>query len=314
MKTKLYSIIVIAAAFASAPAIAQTDCQIDISIANITKGDVVPDAINSKLEGKLMQALGKAGMIGAPYDSRFFVAGRFDDAINDVTGGPSPKNFVKTTLTLYVGDAEEQKIFDSESFELSGVGASEQLAYTKALNKISATNPTLIKFLEGAQRKIIDYYDSHYPEYLSKARQAMAKREFGEALYYATSIPACCKAYPDAHELAMTISSEQINTEGKRLLALAKAAWAADPTATGAAEAHKYLSEIDPAASCAEEAEALSKQMSETTKKQWEFEHVTKYNNAVALEKERIRAAKEVAVAWAKSRPQQVNRYVFIRR
>lgn len=303
-----------AAAFAVAPAAAQSDCRIDISIANITKGDIVPEAINSKLEGKLMQALGKAGMISAPYDSRFFVAGRFDDAINDVTGGPSPKNFVKTTLTLYVGDADEQKIFDSESFEISGVGSSEQLAYMKALNKINATNPTLIKFLEGAQSKIIEYYDAHYPEYIAKARQAMSQREYGEALYYVTSIPSCCRGYAEANALALTISSEQINYEGKRLLAMAQAAWAADPTAEGAAEAHKYLSQIDPAASCAKEAQALSKQISDTTKKQWEFENVTKYNNAVALEKERIRAAKEVAVAWAKSRPKQVNRFVFLRR
>lgn len=303
-----------AAAFAVASAAAQSDCRIDISIANITKGDIVPEAINSKLEGKLMQALGKAGMISAPYDSRFFVAGRFDDAVNDVTGGPSPKNFVKTTLTLYVGDADEQKIFDSESFEISGVGGSEQLAYMKALNKINATNPALIKFLEGAQRKIIDYYDAHYPEYIAKARQAMAQREYGEALYYATSIPSCCRGYAEANALALSISGAQMDYEGQRLLAMAQAAWAADPSAEGAAEAHKYLSQIDPAASCAKDAQALSKQISDTTKKQWEFENVTKYNNAVALEKERIRAAKEVAVAWAKSRPKQVNRFVFLRR
>lgn len=302
----------IASVFATAPSAAQTDCQIDISIANITKGDVVPEAINSKLEGKLVQALGKAGMISAPYDSRFFVAGRFDDALNDVTGGPSQKYYVKTTLTLYVGDADEQKIFASESFDLSGVGNSEQLAYMKALNKVNPSNPTLVKFLDNAQRKIIEYYDAHYPEYITKSRQAMAKREYGEALYYATSIPACCKGYDEANALVLTICKEEIDYDGKRLLALAKGAWAANPNAEGAAEAHSYLSQIDPSASCAKEAEALSRKISDVTKQQWDFETVTKYNNAVALEKERIRAAKEVAVAWAKSRPQQVNRYVFI--
>ena len=48
-----------------------------------------------------------------------------------------------------------------------------------------------------------------------------------------------------------------------------------------------YLSQIDPEASCAAEAQALSKQISQTTQKQWEFENVTKYKDAVALEKHR---------------------------
>lgn len=306
------SLIGIVALCASAGAYAQGECTIDVSIADITKGDVVPAAINSKLEGKLTQALGKAGMISAPYDSRFFVAGRFDDAFNDISGGPSQKVYVKTTLTLYIGDADEQKVFASESFELSGVGGSDQQAYTRALNKLSAGNKELVDFLRNGQQKIIDYFDSNYQSYINNAKKAMAARNYDEALYYATAIPSCCKGYAQANELAMQIYKQNMNYTAQQLLAKARGAWAADPTAEGAAEAHMYLSQIDPEASCAAEAQALSKQISQTTQKQWEFENVTKYNNAVELEKHRITAAKEVAVAWAKSRPKQVNRYVFI--
>ena len=291
---------------------AQGECSIDVSIADITKGDVGPPAVNSKLEGKLTQALGKAGMISAPYDSRFFVAGRFDDAFNDVTGGPSQKNFVKTTLTIYIGDAEEQKIFASESFELSGVGGSEQQAYTRALSKIGGGNAKLVEFLRTGQQKIIDYFDANFQSYINNAKKAMAARNFDEALYYVTAIPSCCVGYDQANTLAMQIYRQSMDYTAQQLLAKARAAWAADPTANGAAEAHKYLSQIDPEAACAKDALALSKQISQTTKQQWEFENVTKYENAVELEKQRINAAKEVAVAWAKSRPKQVNRYVFI--
>lgn len=306
------SLIGIVALCASAGAYAQGECTIDVSIADITKGDVVPAAINSKLEGKLTQALGKAGMISAPYDSRFFVAGRFDDAFNDISGGPSQKVYVKTTLTLYIGDADEQKVFASESFELSGVGGSDQQAYTRALNKLSVGNKQLVDFLRNGQQKIIDYFDANYQSYINNAKKAMAARNYDEALYYATAIPSCCKGYAQANELAMQIYKQNMNYTAQQLLAKARGAWAADPTAEGAAEAHMYLSQIDPEASCAAEAQALSKQISQTTQKQWEFENVTKYNNAVELEKHRITAAKEVAVAWAKSRPKQVNRYVFI--
>ncbi|MDE5980059.1 MAG: hypothetical protein K2G84_08515, partial [Muribaculaceae bacterium] len=130
--------------------------------------------------------------------------------------------------------------------------------------------------------------------------------------YYVTAIPSCCKGYDEASRMALEIYSQSMNHSAQQLLAQARAAWAADPTATGAAEAHTFLSQIDPEASCYAEAQALSKQISQTTKQQWEFENVTKYKNQVELEKQRINAAKEVAVAWAKSRPKTVNRYVFL--
>lgn len=290
----------------------QEKCDIDISVADITKGDVVPAAINSKIEGKLTQAMSKAGMISAPYDTRFFIAARFDDAFNDVTGGPSPKNIVKTTLTIYIGDADEQKIFTSESFELKGVGSTEQLAYTRALNSIGGGNEKLVKFIESGKQKIINYFDNNYQSYINKARQQMASRNFDEALYYATVIPSCCKGYSEAQNLAMTIYNQSMNYTASSLLAKARAAWAADPTATGAAKAHDFLSQIDPEANCAAEAKAFGEEIAKTTQKQWEFENVTKYNDAVSLQQRRIDAAKEIGVAWAKNRPKQVNRYVFL--
>lgn len=297
----------------SATALAQ-DCDIDIAIADITKGNVVPEGVGSRLEGKLANALAKAGIVAAPYDAQFFIAGRFDDAYNDVISGPSQKSVVKTTLTLYIGDADNQKVFATESFELKGVGASDEQAYTRALNQVSPSNQKLISFIRKGKEKIIDYFDANYDTYINNARKAMAARDYDQALFYANSIPSCCRGYREAQNLAMKIYSENTDYIGNRLLAQAKAAWAADPTEAGAREAHKYLSQIDPAASCIGAANSLSSEIGKTTKKQWEFENIQKHNDAVALEKQRINAVKEVGVAWAKSRPRVVNRYVFLRR
>lgn len=298
--------------FAAAPISAE--CDIDISVANITQGDVVPEAINTKLEAKISRAMGKAGMVVAPYDSRFFIAGRFDDAYNDITGGPSQKVYVRTTLTLYIGDAMDQKVFASESFELTGVGGSDQMAYSNALNKVSPSNRELLDFLEKGKQRIIDYYDANYASIINKAKQALANRNFEEALFYATGIPSCSKGFNEASSLALSIQKQNMNHHASSYLAQAKAAWAADPTASGAAKAHEYLAMIDRESASYAEAQKLSAEISKTTQKQWEFENVTKYNNQVALEKQRIAAAKEAAVAWAKSRPKTVNRYYFIRR
>lgn len=311
---KIFKTVIGALLLYATPALAQSDCSIDISVASISQGENVPEAINSRLQAKLSQALSKAGLVAAPYDSQFFVAGRFDDAYNDVTGGPSQKVYIKTTLTLYIGDADQQKIFSSEAFELSGVGNSDTQALTRALNKISSSNKELLDFLSSGRDKIIEYYDANFQTFINKAKQAVSARNYDEALYYVTSIPSCCKGYAQASQLALDIYRQNLNHTAQQLLAQARGAWAADPTATGAAEAHSYLSQIDPEATCYAKALALSKQISDTTKKQWEFENVTKYQNEYDLEKRRINAAKEVAVAWAKNQPKTVNRYVFVGR
>lgn len=319
-----------ATAFAQRPAAkgqaaAPARCDLDISVANITKGEVVPEAVGARLEAKLSQAMSKAGLTSAPYDSRFFVAGRFDDARNDITGGPSPKVIIITTLTIYIGDADEQKIFASESFELRGVGGNDTQAYTAALNKLSGSNRQLVDFLEKGKQKIVDYYDANYGQYIQKARQQMAARNFDEALYYATAIPSCCKGYAEASALALQIYSQSMNHHSSQLLAEAKKEWGADPTATGADKALALLAQIDPGASCAAEAKRLGETISQTVQKQWVFENVTKYKDALAMENRRlanetaleharIQAAKEASIAWAKSRPKVVNRYNFIYR
>ena len=307
---KTFTLAVIA--LAGFAATAQDRCDIDISIANISKGEVVPEAINSRLEAKLAQAIGKAGFSSAPYDSRFFIAGRFDDAFNDIGGGTSQKVYVRTTLTLYIGDADEQKIFATESFELTGVGSSDTQAYTRALAKLNAGNSKLIEFITQGRQKIIDYYDANYRTYINKALQAMAARNYDEVIFILSPIPSCCKGYAEASELALKALGDKIDYEGNLLLAKAKAEWAADPTAGGAAKACAYLAQIDPGASCMKEAETLGNQISKTTQKQWEFENVTKYKDELALKKMRIEAVKEAAVAYAKNQPKQQNRYIFL--
>ena len=142
----------------------------------------------------------------------------------------------------------------------------------------------------------------------------MAARNYDEVIFILSPIPSCCKGYAEASELALKALGDKIDYEGNLLLAKAKAEWAADPTAAGAAKACAYLAQIDPGASCMKEAETLGNQISKTTQQQWEFENVTKYEDELALKKMRIEAAKEVAVAYAKNQPKQQNRFIFLTR
>jgi hypothetical protein len=70
------------------------------------------------------------------------------------------------------------------------------------------------------------------------------------------------------------------------------------------------LSEIDPSASCFNEAQTIAKtadtKVDAEEKKQWDFQ-MKQYNDAVSIEKQRVEAIKEIAVSYYKSQPTTVN-------
>lgn len=76
----------------------------------------------------------------------------------------------------------------------------------------------------------------------------------------------------------------------------------------------EILSQIDPSASCFKEAETMMKnaeaKIDTEEKKQWDLK-MKVYNDNVALEKQRINAVKDIAVAYYKSKPTTVN-YSYI--
>ncbi len=290
------------------------DCQLRVAVASISQGDDVPEAIGSKLESQLIRAMTSSGIVGSNFDSQFFVAGRFDNSLEDRTSGVAPKYVIKTTLTICMGDADGEQIYASEAFDLTGVGKSKLQAYQKALSSLSGKNKDLSNFLEKGKKKIIAYFDSNYKNYLTKARRAMNSRSYEEALYYSTAIPECCIGYNEAEDLTLEIYNHFINYHGDRLLSQAKGAWAASPDAYGAEKAYAYLSKIDPAASCYPQAIELGEKIQSTVKTNWDFENVKKYNDAVDIEKQCIESARAIGVAYGENQPQENNRYIWLNR
>ena len=285
------------------------DCELRISSGPIRLGENVPRAIEHNLESKMMKVIASQGVVADPINGQFFIAGRLDDELNDIAAGTAQKNIVKTTLTLYIADSQNQQIYASESFSLKGVGNSEERAYISALNGLNGANVKLQQFIRDSKNKIINYFDNNYKTYLTKAKTAMNTRSYEEALYYVTSIPECCIGFSEAEALTITIYQHYIDYIGAQLLAQARGAWGSDPTDIGALEAYSYLSQIDPNASCYPEALSLGKEMQKTVKANWDFENVKKYNDSIELQKMQIKSAKDVAIAWAKNQPKEIHHY-----
>lgn len=317
------TICAIAAALFLGTPLAMADCELHIAVAEIKQGDEVSKAVENQLQMRLTRAAAAAGLAGDAYSSRFFLAGRFDKGFLDVTPGPSQKFLVKTTLTVYIGDGDDQKVFASKSFELKGAGISEERAYVNAMSRLNAQNAEFKAFVEEGKKKILAYYENYAPVLLKKARSAMNQRDYDEAMYVASQIPECCPAYAEAEDLMLEAFNHRTEYEGDQLLAQAEAEWGADPTATGARKAFDLIAQIDPSASAKARAKALSKKMSNTVKEQWVFENVKKYEDALALEKEKmandhalrmkvVDAAKSVAVARAQNQPKTIVRHYWL--
>ena len=299
--------ILLGAAIAAMPvAAAAADCEIGMGIAPIMEGDQVPAAVARQLEAKLKTVLTHVGVAAGDYDCQFFLTGRFDEAFSQEAGGVGGRVLVKTNLQLAICDGENRKVFATATFPLKGVGASDQQALTRALGSLNARNPEFINFVENGKAKIVDYFDKNYPTYMAKAQKALKARDYDEALYWSTSIPECCAGYAQAAELASSIYQDKIDYDGAMLLAQAEGEWASDPSAEGGRAAYGYLSRIDPSAACYAKAKALGKKISASVREDYDFETKEKYRNAVELEKQRIDAARQAAVAWAQNQPKTV--------
>lgn len=308
----LHKFMAAVALLASAITASAAGCEVPVAVVPPLEGAEVPQAVSGRLESILKRALTSLGVATEDGASQFFITGRFDNAYDDVVG--NNRYVVKSELTLYIGEYSEKRIFASHTFEVGGIGVSTQDAYSKCLNKLTGSNRELRDFVEEGKQKIVDYFDSNYQKILTRVRSLMNSREYGEALYLTTSIPECCRGYEEAQNLTLEIFQKEIDYQGAQYLAQARKAWGANPDARGADEALGYLAMIDPSSSSAAAASQLGKEISSRVKSQWDYENITKHEQAMETERRRISAARDVAVAWAKNRPKTVYNLYWVGR
>ena len=294
---KLNKILLSALLAATSIAANAADCDITLKAIPIEQGEEVPADVSDAIATRLMTAASKSGVVGA-IDSRFFITAKFNHSYKETLAGPPMQTAIKSTMTLYIGDVVDKKVFATTSVDVKGVGTSLSRAYINALSVLNAKNNTFAQFISQGRDKVIDYYDSNYQSILNKAKSALTMKEYGEALYYSTSIPECSIGYSAALEVTKTAFQAYLDNEGLILLNKARGAWGASPDEYGANEAYGYLTQIDPQSSCFNEAVAFGEKIASIVKANWDFENITKYKDQVSLEKAYINAARDVGVAW----------------
>lgn len=172
----------------------------------------------------------------------------------------------KMSITFYVGDVLENKLYSSAIINTVGVGQSDIKVYNMAFQRISNTHPDIKQMLEMANKQIVDYYTNHYSDLIVETDRLVEMGQYDEAITKLINVPSICtESFNDAQNRSIEIYHKKMNVlaaqqkaktdkEGLVLIQQAKAAWNSKQDYESASNALALLAQIDPEAGCIEQA------------------------------------------------------------
>ncbi len=286
----------------------------------------LPEEAKAQLEIKLKQIASNYGMAGSVANPRFIITANISITTKDIIPGPPQQIAQNMDISLFIGDAIENKIFSNIVISSSGVGTNENKAFIDAIKQINTKNKKIETFLEEAMTKIIAYYSTKCDFINQKAIALKQQEKYAEAMYSLAQIPEVCKEcyFKALNEMAV-IYDLKINNEANSLLKNANSVWSANPNEQGAQEAINYIMKINPQTKCYSDASKLLNTINtkiiadekERLRKQEEYEKrqqkidAENLKNEFELEKQRINSYKQIAVEYAKNQPSVVYRDVY---
>jgi len=267
----------------------------------------MPTAAKKNLENKLSQIITANGISGDAMNSRFIISANVTVMTKDITETAPPMQAYTLNVTFYIGDGFEGKSFSSYATTIKGVGDNETKAYNAALKNIKTNDPAYQSFIDKGKAKIIEYYNAQCDVIIKQAKVLAGMNKFDEAIWSLTSVPdVCTECWNKCMAAVAPIFQQKIDFECKTKLTEASNLWNAGQSWDAAQQAGAILATIDPKASCFNEAKALSdkigKRILEVDKREWNF----KYDKEIGLERDIIKAYRDVGVAYGNGQPQNV--------
>lgn len=298
------------------------------------KSNLTADTRNL-LETKLNQISTTYGMSGSEINPRFIITAAINIGTKNIIAGPPQMIAQNMEVTIFIGDAIENKIFSNLILSLKGVGTNENKALIDAIKKISPKDKEVSLFVEESKSNIIDYYNSQCNFLLKDALALRKSGKYNEAIYKLSIVPNVCQeCYFRCLDTLSVIYQQKINQDCKVLFQQAKTAWAVKQNTEGAEEVGVLLRQIKPGASCQNEVDIFVKTMTEkldaNAKAEWKFK-MKQYEDQVAMEKEqvklqseqsvrnqeldkiRISAYRDIAVEYARNQPKTVYSNIYWR-
>jgi hypothetical protein len=289
--------------------IAQETQRIAIS-AVLPDNTSIPQASINMLQNKMKNIITTNGFADES-EQRFVLTANID--ILEQGHNSAGMLMQKMTITFYVGDILENKVYSSAIVNVLGVGQSDTKACNMAFQKISPSTPEIKQALNEANKKIVDYYTFHYSDLISEVNRLVEMEQFDEAIAKLITVPSVCvESYNDAQNRSVEIYHKKMNAlaaqqkaktdkEGLVLIQQAKAAWSSKQDYESASNALTILAQIDPEAGCIEEANKFIQSINDTlrtdernkaaaaaaiAKRDWEFK-MRQYEDNLEMAKQK---------------------------
>lgn len=304
--------------------------------AYVPENEDLPYEARKLLTTKLSQIITANGIADNENFVRFVLTAKVNVISKDIVAGPPPRISQKLDITLMLGDVEEDKAYAQATISAIGVGQSDEKSFIAAFKNINPKNTAITAFLQEGKEKVLNYYQTHCEDLIAEAKKQASTQNYEDALMLLTSIPdVCTDCFEEAAQVAAPIYTKMIEARGAEFLNQAQAVWAKNPTKEGAREATQLLSQINFAASCMPKATSLMNEitakMNEIDRREWEHEmqvyqdgierekrhwaqHVREYEDRVQTQRMYLKAARDVAITYAKNQPKVITRIVNFNR
>jgi hypothetical protein len=313
MKKVLFLIVILVANI-------RLNAQASSDVGKIALSIVMPDNVEgmdysqlSKLQTKITQIVASTGLAASGYNNNFVIYPKF--AIYEtslVESGMQDMTIISCELTLFIKQVDNNVIFSTINKPLKGNGKSKNIAITNAISKININDADYKVFIETGKSKIIAYYESKCEDIITKSESMVKMQDYEQALGLLMTVPEEVGCYNKVQQKSIEAYKAYQNQRCNEQLQYAKSELATNNYES----ALSTLSNIDPSTSCFKESQSLmndaASKVDVEEKKQWDMQ-VKVYNDEVALQKLRINAVKDIAVAYYKSKPTTVNYTYLVR-
>lgn len=264
------------------------------------------------LETKLSQIASNYGMGGSAANPRFIITANINIGTKDIIAGPPQMIAQNLDVTMFIGDAVDNKSFCNTTISLKGVGTNENKAYIDALKKINPKNPEIQKFVEEGKNKIVLFYNTQCDFIIKNALTLRKQGNYDEAIYNLSIVPDVCQdCYFKCLDTLASIFQQKVDADCDKKLKKAKTVWAAEQTPQGAEKAADIVIQINPLATCQPEVDAFIKSIEAKLKAdeqaRWQFK-LKQYADKVAMQKEQVRIAEEKSIRDDQYRENQSQR------
>lgn len=289
------------------------DCVMPVSIQLDDDFVNVPGAAKTILYQSLSRIATENNLTSDGIQTPFVLTAHCDVLDKSNLPGPPIQTVYNLGITFYMADTYTQKKFGTAYMEVNGVGTGEVKSYINAFRRISAGQCQIKSLISNGKAKMMQYYDTQYPNIIKEAQRLENQQNYEGALAIVLSIPICSKGGEAASKYAQQLYQKNLNRMNLFLLNRARALWAAGQDQSTAYEVCSLLAQIDPDAACYADAAKLMTEVKRQVRSDIDFEMRQKYNDQVKIERERIAAIRAIGVAYGKGQQPTTTNLMFLR-